>query len=131
LTIWKWYARHDRLSTQQKITATEVDQLRAWLACDGDVLFGNDLGAVDYDPSEEYLLMSEAGMSFYQILASLTTTPAERFGESHKLGRIAQGFEADLVVLNGDPSKDIRALTSVRYTLRSGEIIYSTAKVLG
>jgi imidazolonepropionase-like amidohydrolase len=131
LTIWKWYARHDRLSSQRKITNTEIDQLRAWLACDGDVLFGNDLGAVDYDPREEYLLMSEAGMSFPQILASLTTKPAERFGESEKLGRIAPGFEADLVVLNGDPSKDIRALTSVQHTLRSGEIIYSASKVLG
>jgi imidazolonepropionase-like amidohydrolase len=131
LTIWKWYARHDRLSTQQKITNTEVDQLRAWLACDGDVLFGNDLGAVDYDPSEEFVLMAEAGMSFPQILASLTTTPAGRFGESHKLGRIAPGFEADLVVLKDDPSKDIRALTSVQHTLRSGEIIYSVLKTLG
>ena len=131
LTIWKWYARHDRLSSQRKITNIEIDQLRAWLGCDGDVLFGNDLGAVDYDPSEEYLLMSEAGMSFPQILASLTTKPAERFGESEKLGRIAPGFEADLVVFNGDPSKDIRALTSVQHTLRSGEIIYSTSKVLG
>ena len=131
LTIWKWYARHDRLSSQRKITNTELDQLRAWLALDGDVLFGNDLGAVDYDPSEEYLLMTEAGMIFPQILASLTTTPAARFGESEKLGRIAPGFEADLVVLNDDPSKDIRALTSVRNILRSGEIIYSASKVLG
>jgi imidazolonepropionase-like amidohydrolase len=131
LTIWKWYARHDRLSNQRKITNTELDQLRAWLALDGDVLFGNDLGAVDYDPSEEYLLMTEAGMSFPQILASLTTTPAARFGESQKLGRIEPGFEADLVVLNDVPSKDIRALTSVRHTLRSGEIVYSASKVLG
>lgn len=131
LTIWKWYARHDRLSTQQKITNTEVDQLRAWLACDGEVLFGNDLGAVDYDPTEEYVLMAEAGMSFREILASLTTAPAERFGESHKLGRITPGFEADLVVLKDDPSKEIRAFTSVQHTLRSGKIIYSVSKTLG
>jgi hypothetical protein len=34
-------------------------------------------------------LMGEAGMGFRQILASLTTAPAERFGESVGLGRIA------------------------------------------
>ncbi len=68
--------------------------------------------------------MADAGMSFRQILASLTTAPAERFGESKQLGRIAAALEADLVVLKEDPSKNIRALTSVRYTIRGGEIIY-------
>ena len=41
-----------------------------------------------------------------------------------KAGRIAPGMEADLVVLDGDPSRDIRALARVRYTLRQGRIIY-------
>jgi imidazolonepropionase-like amidohydrolase len=124
LTIWKYYMRHDRISAQEQIANTEIGQLRAWIAAGGTILFGNDLGAVDYDPTEEYTLMADAGMSFPQILASLTTAPAERFGESKQLGRIASGMEADLVVLKEDPSKDIRALTSVKYTLRSGKIIY-------
>jgi imidazolonepropionase-like amidohydrolase len=88
------------------------------------VLFGTDLGAADYDPTEEYALMAEAGMSFRQILASLTTAPAERFGESARRGRIAAGLQADLVVLRDDPSEDIGALTAVEYTLRGGRILY-------
>jgi imidazolonepropionase-like amidohydrolase len=120
--------RHDRLSAQEKIANTEVTQLRAWAAAGGTVLFGTDLGAVEYDPSEEYALMAEAGMNFRQILASLTTAPAERFGDADKLGRIAAGLQADLVVLNQDPSRNIRALTSVQYTLRAGKIIYRAIK---
>ena len=89
--------RHDRISTQEQITIAGIGQLRAWVASGGTVLFGNDLGAVDYDPSEEYALMAESGMSFRQILASLTTAPAERFGEAQRLGRIAGGLQADLV----------------------------------
>ncbi|HEY7697696.1 MAG TPA: amidohydrolase family protein, partial [Vicinamibacteria bacterium] len=69
-------------------------------------------------------LMAEAGMSFRQILASLTTAPAERFGDSSRLGRVALGLDADLVVLEGDPYLDIRALSAVRYTLRGGKIIH-------
>ena len=124
LWIWKWYSRHDRRSTQDKIVKTETGQLHAWVASGGTVLFGTDLGAVDPDPSEEYALMSEAGMSSPQILASLTTAPAERFSESKRVGRIAPGLQADLVVLREDPAKSIRALTSVRYTMRAGKIIY-------
>jgi imidazolonepropionase-like amidohydrolase len=128
LTLWRYYLRHDRISTQEQITNTAIGQLRAWLASGGTVLFGTDVGAVDYDPSEEYALMCEAGMSFRQILASLTTAPAERFGESKQLGRIAAGFQADLVVLKDDPSKNIRALTTVQYTLRAGKIIYRASE---
>jgi imidazolonepropionase-like amidohydrolase len=124
LTLWEYFARHDRISAQEQVTNTAIGQLRAWVAAGGTVLFGTDLGAVDPDPSEEYRLMSEAGMSFRQILASLTTAPAERFGESKELGRIAPGLHADLVVLKADPSQDIHALTAVQYTLRAGKIIY-------
>jgi imidazolonepropionase-like amidohydrolase len=118
LTLWKYYARHDRISAQEQTVNTAIGQLRAWLAAGGTVLFGTDLGAVDYDPSEEYALMSEAGMTFRQILASLTTAPAARFGESKRLGRIAQGFVADIVAFRDD-------LTAVQYTIRDGRIIYS------
>ncbi len=102
LTLWKYYTRHDRLSAQEKVTRTEIGQLRACIATGGEVLFGTDLGAVEYDPSEEYALMSQAGMTFRQILASLTTAPAERFGDANKLGRVAAGFQADLVSISLD-----------------------------
>jgi imidazolonepropionase-like amidohydrolase len=78
----------------------------------------------DYDPSGEYALMAEAGMSFRQILASLTTTPAERFGEPERQGRISPGLAADLVVLEEDPAMDVRHLAAVRYTIRGGKVIY-------
>ncbi|HEU5453459.1 MAG TPA: amidohydrolase family protein [Terriglobales bacterium] len=124
LTIWKYFMRHDRQSTQHKIVETETEQLRAWVKQGGTVLFGTDLGAVDPDPSEEYALMAQSGMTFRQILASLTTAPAERFGAAEKLGRIAPGMIADVVVVQGDPEQDLRALTAVRYTVRAGQIIY-------
>jgi imidazolonepropionase-like amidohydrolase len=124
LTLWKCYMRHDRFSAQEKITNTEIGQLRAWVAAGGEVLFGTDLGAVEYDPTQEYALMSEAGMTFPQILASLTTAPAARFGDKDKLGRIAAGLQADLAVFQQDPATNIRAFAQVEYTLRAGEIIY-------
>jgi imidazolonepropionase-like amidohydrolase len=128
LTLWKYYMRHDRISTQEQIVNTAIGQLRAWVSSGGTVLFGTDVGAVDCDTSEEYALMVQAGMSFRQILASLTTAPAERFGESKQLGRIATGLQADLVVLKNDPSKNIRALAAVQFTLRAGKIIYRASE---
>jgi len=64
-------------------------------------------------------------MSFHQILESLTTNPAQRFGYSNHTGRIAKGMDADLVVLRADPAQDATAFSKVRYTIRSGNVIYS------
>ncbi len=102
-----------------------VEQLRAYFQAGGKILFGTDVGYVtDYDPVDEYEQMTRAGMRFQDILASLTTSPAARFGESRRKGRIATSMDADLVLLAADPALDIKALSNVRYTLRKGKIIY-------
>lgn len=125
LKLWRHELRHDRISALERFAGLGVDQLRAWLAAGGEVLFGTDVGYMDdYDPSDEYALMAEAGMSASQILASLTTVPAKRFGEDDRLGRIATGLAADLTVLSEDPSKNVRAFVAVRYTIRNGRVIY-------
>jgi imidazolonepropionase-like amidohydrolase len=125
LKLWKYELRHDRTSARDRFVETGVGQLRAWLATGGVVLFGTDVGYMnDYDPSDEYALMARAGMSFRQILAALTTAPAQRFGDSKRLGRIAPGLAADLTVLSSDPAQSVQAFVAVRYTLRDGKIIY-------
>jgi imidazolonepropionase-like amidohydrolase len=100
-------------------------QLRAFADGGGQVLFGTDVGYMtDYDPTDEYVFMQQAGLSYPRILAALTTAPAERFGVSTRAGRLARGFAADIVVVDGDPERDIRSLAKVRYTLRAGRVIY-------
>jgi imidazolonepropionase-like amidohydrolase len=113
LTLWTGDARR-----------AAVEQLAAFRTGGGTILFGTDYGAVGADPSQEYALMAQARMSFREILASLTTAPARRFGHSHIAGTLVPGDQADIVVLNGDPSKDPTAFADVRLTLRAGRKLY-------
>lgn len=125
LSFWRYQMRHDRISTADAVEESAIGQLRSWLSRGGTVLYGTDLGWMTiYDPTTEYVLLSKAGMTFPQILASLTTAPAQRFGDSAKLGRIAVGLTADLTVIRTDPTKDIRALSVISYTIRDGRVIY-------
>jgi imidazolonepropionase-like amidohydrolase len=129
LTLWRYELRHEGISLADGLEETAVGQLRAWVRARGEVLFGTDVGYMTaYDPTEEYALMTKAGMTFPRILASLTTAPAERFGASKQLGRVAPGFAADLTILRNDPSKDIRALAAVEYTIRDGKVIYRSSR---
>ena len=102
-----------------------VDQLRAYSDAGGDILFGTDIGYTDhYDTTLEFTLMSQAGMNYKQILASLTTNPARKFGDSDHTGRIAKDMKADLVVLSADPAQDVTAFSKVRFTIRNGKVLY-------
>jgi imidazolonepropionase-like amidohydrolase len=102
-----------------------LEQVRQYLGRGGQILFGTDVGFIpDEDPTEEYLLMQRAGMSWPAILAALTTEPASRFRPGVKAGRVAAGYEADLVVLEGDPARDLRSLSQVRYVVRDGLFVY-------
>jgi imidazolonepropionase-like amidohydrolase len=102
-----------------------VQQLAAQAKAGGDILFGTDAGFIDtYDPTQEYRLMARA-ISWRAILASLTTTPARRFGRSASLGRVKAGFVADLTLLDGDPASDPANFAHVRAVLRDGRIAYS------
>jgi imidazolonepropionase-like amidohydrolase len=103
-----------------------ADQLRAFSHAGGQVLFGTDVGYIEQsDTAEEFKWMSRAGMSYQEILASLTTNPAQRFGCATHSGRIAKGMDADLVILSGDPAQNAAAFSKVRYTIRSGKVIYA------
>lgn len=127
LALWEFFMRHDRLSVRRDLTAAAVEQLARWRAAGGAVLFGTDYGAVSADPSREYALMDEAGMAFCEILDALTTAPARRFAardDTIRYGRVAEGFAADIAVLEGDPFTHLSALAQVRYTVRRGEIVY-------
>jgi imidazolonepropionase-like amidohydrolase len=131
LKLWRYELRHDRESVRDQFVGVAVGQLRAWRQRNGAVVFGTDVGYMnDYDPTDEYVLMSEAGMNSRDILASLTTSPAERFGASSRAGRVAAGLDADLVVLAADPAADVRAFAAVRHTIREGRVIYSAPPLL-
>jgi imidazolonepropionase-like amidohydrolase len=107
----------------ERFVASGVDQLKAFSENGGVVLFGTDIGFTKlYDTSLEMELMHRA-LSERDVLASLTTNPASYF-KAAKKGRVEVGFDADLVVLDGDPMADVRNLAHVAYTIRAGEIIY-------
>ncbi|HUU35696.1 MAG TPA: amidohydrolase family protein [Vicinamibacterales bacterium] len=65
-----------------------------------------------------------AGMTPLQALATATTTAAELLGMQDRLGRIAPGYLADLVAVQGDPTTAIDTLfTGVRWVMKDGRVV--------
>jgi imidazolonepropionase-like amidohydrolase len=106
-----------------RIVDNIVNQLKLFSENGGTVLFGTDVGYTQlYDTTLEYELMRRA-LSERQVLASLTTNPARYFKAAQK-GRVEQGLDADLVILEGDPIAEVRNLAKVATTIRAGQVIY-------
>ena len=87
-------------------------------------MFGTDTGFLtDYDVKEEYHQLALAGLSYWDVLAMLTTAPAQRFRVADQEGRVAVGMKGDLTVLAADPASDPLAFTRVLFAIRGGRVI--------
>ena len=127
LKLWPYELKREGLPAElvELVLGNGVAQTRAFAELGGQLLFGTDVGyMIDYDPTEEFVYLQRARLAPAQILAMLTTAPAARFGRADRTGRLAPGFSADVVVLDGDPALDVRAFAKVRVTMRDGRIIY-------
>ena len=66
----------------------------------------------------------KAGMTPAQALATATTTAAAILGMSDRLGRIAPGYLADIVAVDGDPVSNITSIFSgVRWVMKEGRVV--------
>lgn len=69
------------------------------------------------------------GMTPAQSLATATTIGAEILGMSNSLGRIAPGYYADIVAVEGDPLKDIDVvLNGVKWVMKGGTVVVDRTK---
>jgi imidazolonepropionase-like amidohydrolase len=82
----------------------------------------------DYRPeslsrvSHEVLRFTELGFTPLEALQSATTVAADLLGISAKTGRVAPGLEADLLVVEGNPLEDPRALQDALVVVSNGKV---------
>ena len=67
-------------------------------------------------------MFAQGGMSPLQALRTATINPAKTFGMDHLLGSVTPGKLADLIVIDGDPLKDIRQSDKVQYSMVNGQL---------
>jgi imidazolonepropionase-like amidohydrolase len=68
----------------------------------------------------EIELLGGAGLSPAQALAAATRTPASMLGLASEIGTVEPGKRADLVIVRGDPLRDLRALRTPLWTVKDG-----------
>ncbi len=90
------------------------------------ILAGTDAGnpgtAHGASMHQELELLVRAGLTPAEALAAATSVPAQRFSLSDR-GRIANGLRADLLLVQGDPTRDITATRAIDTVWKNGYVI--------
>ncbi|MEO8111750.1 MAG: amidohydrolase family protein [Ginsengibacter sp.] len=117
-----WHKRSDpepeRIIEKRK---SFTDALKAGVT----ICMGGDVGVFPHgDNAREMELMVDYGMKPINVLQSATSVNADVFKINDEVGRIKPGLFADILIVKGDPSKDIHDIRNVTLVMKNGLVYF-------
>ncbi|HEV7426331.1 MAG TPA: amidohydrolase family protein, partial [Thermoanaerobaculia bacterium] len=89
------------------------------------MVFGTDAVAGSHGRNFQELeyRVATGGQKPTDAITSATSLAAESLGIGDRAGTIAAGYEADLIAVDGDPLRDIHALSHVAFVMKGGNVV--------
>ena len=133
LTVFRFHAEHGTPTGRieaRDFRQNHVESIQQALAAGVKVAAGTDAGGwVHGNNAEELQYLVEAGMTTMQAIMAATSWAAECCGLEKEVGTLEKGKAADLIVVDGDPLRDITLLQDkglIKLVMKEGRV-YSNA----
>lgn len=93
------------------------------------IAFGTDAGVYAHGTNwKEFVYMTEGGMPFLETIQAATWNAADLMGTQAILGSIEKNKLADIVAVEGDPTKNVYQMGKVNFVMKDGVVYKNTLK---
>lgn len=88
------------------------------------VAFGTDAAVYPHGMNaHEFAVMVKLGLPPLQAIQAATVNAADLLGWTGKVGTLEPGAWADIIAVDGDPTKDVTTLERVKFVMKGGEVV--------
>jgi imidazolonepropionase-like amidohydrolase len=113
----------DNLRKDREIAQIQRDNFRRAHAAGVKMVFGSDAGVMPHGTAGgQFRYMVGYGMTPIEAIQAATRNAAQALGRERDVGAIAVGRYGDIIAVDGDPLRDVRALEDVDVVIKGGRV---------
>jgi imidazolonepropionase-like amidohydrolase len=88
------------------------------------IAYGTDIGGYDWNVSQakDFEYMVQYGLTPLQAIQTATINAADLLSQQSKIGELKTGAFADIIVVKGDPTKDVKLLEHILWVMKDGKV---------
>jgi imidazolonepropionase-like amidohydrolase len=117
------------MDKERQVGRLQRENFRKAVAAGAKMGFATDAGVYPHGWNAKQLkTMTQWGMTPMQAITAATASGAEIMGWSDRVGRLAPGYYADIIAVDGDPMADIAIMQTVAFVMKDGVVYKSEGK---
>ena len=112
------------IEKEKKVGRAQRESFQRAVQAGVKIAFGTDAGVFPHGGNaKQFAHMVRWGQTPMQAIQAATVSAAELLGWSDRVGAIAPGRLADIIAVDGDPTKDVTLLEKVAFVMKDGVVI--------